>query len=234
MFCCELKRDTLAQVFSCEFCKIYKNTFFYRKPLVAASVFKQFKWNYRLSLKFREYLQLKVVTAMHLLTMAIHEFIYRLNWRITKSYHMIGMVTQECIWQKSIYWNNVVFEQVKTRTTKYLITQPPVFMAFFSLFVIVSLYNLISVPQITHFLLEYAIIPSKTMAKLEITKLCQRSFHLGTELTLYLKQQTNTLRCFSILKFESSLFSNKLFRCIFRSERKVYLYSWKRLNKVLY
>ena len=40
--------------------------------------------------------------------------------------------------------------------------------------------------------------------------------------TLYLKQQTNILRCFSGLKFEKSLFSNKLFRCIFRSERKVY------------
>ena len=27
----------LAEVFSCEFCKISKNTFFYRKPLVASS-----------------------------------------------------------------------------------------------------------------------------------------------------------------------------------------------------
>ena len=33
-----LKRETLAQVFSCEFCKISKNTFCYRTPLVAASV----------------------------------------------------------------------------------------------------------------------------------------------------------------------------------------------------
>ena len=40
--------------------------------------------------------------------------------------------------------------------------------------------------------------------------------------TLYLKQQTNILRYFPSLKFENSLFSNKLFRCIFRSERKVY------------
>ena len=41
-------------------------------------------------------------------------------------------------------------------------------------------------------------------------------------LTLYLKQQTNILLSFSSLKFEKSLFSNELFRCIFRSERKVY------------
>ena len=30
-------KETLAQVFSCEFCKISKNTFFHRTPLVAAS-----------------------------------------------------------------------------------------------------------------------------------------------------------------------------------------------------
>ena len=30
-------KETLAQVFSCEFCEISKNTFFYRTPQVAAS-----------------------------------------------------------------------------------------------------------------------------------------------------------------------------------------------------
>ena len=33
------KKETLAQVFSCEFCEISKNTFYYRTPLVAAFVF---------------------------------------------------------------------------------------------------------------------------------------------------------------------------------------------------
>ena len=32
-----IKIETLEQVFSCEFCKISKNAFSYRKPLVAAS-----------------------------------------------------------------------------------------------------------------------------------------------------------------------------------------------------
>ena len=32
-------KETLAQVFSCKFCEISKNTFFYRIPLVAASSF---------------------------------------------------------------------------------------------------------------------------------------------------------------------------------------------------
>ena len=35
--CNLINKETLAQVFSCEFCEIFKNTFFYRTPLVAAS-----------------------------------------------------------------------------------------------------------------------------------------------------------------------------------------------------
>ena len=35
--CNFIKKETLAQVFPCEFCEISKNTFFYRTPLVAAS-----------------------------------------------------------------------------------------------------------------------------------------------------------------------------------------------------
>ena len=31
------EKETLAQVFSSEFCEIFKNTYFYRIPLVAAS-----------------------------------------------------------------------------------------------------------------------------------------------------------------------------------------------------
>ena len=34
----DLKKETLAQVFSCEFCEIFKDTFFWRTPPVAASV----------------------------------------------------------------------------------------------------------------------------------------------------------------------------------------------------
>ena len=32
-----IKKNPLAQEFSCEFCQIFKNTFFHRTPLVAAS-----------------------------------------------------------------------------------------------------------------------------------------------------------------------------------------------------
>ena len=32
-----IKKDTLAQMFFCEFCEISKNTFYYRTPLVGAS-----------------------------------------------------------------------------------------------------------------------------------------------------------------------------------------------------
>ena len=36
--CNFVKKESLAQVFSCDFCEISKNTFFYRTPLVAVSV----------------------------------------------------------------------------------------------------------------------------------------------------------------------------------------------------
>ena len=42
--CKFIKKETLAQMFSCEFYKISKNTFFYRTPLVAASVFSIFSF----------------------------------------------------------------------------------------------------------------------------------------------------------------------------------------------
>ena len=35
--CNFIKKEALAQVFSCKFCEILKNTFLYRTPLVAAS-----------------------------------------------------------------------------------------------------------------------------------------------------------------------------------------------------
>ena len=39
--CNFIKRETLGQVFSCEFCKISKNTFPYRTPSVSASFVHQ-------------------------------------------------------------------------------------------------------------------------------------------------------------------------------------------------
>ena len=42
--CNFIKKETLAQVFSCEFCEISKNTFFYKTPLVAASNAQEDNW----------------------------------------------------------------------------------------------------------------------------------------------------------------------------------------------
>ena len=36
--CNFIKKEALAQVFSCEFCDISKNTFFHRSPLVTESI----------------------------------------------------------------------------------------------------------------------------------------------------------------------------------------------------
>ena len=54
-FCDLIRKEILAQVFSCEFCEICKNTYFYRTPLVAASVqmklkikFSDWQWSFTL------------------------------------------------------------------------------------------------------------------------------------------------------------------------------------------
>ena len=39
-----IKKEAVAQVFSCKFYEIFKNTFYYRTPLVAASVKKERKF----------------------------------------------------------------------------------------------------------------------------------------------------------------------------------------------
>ena len=47
--CNFIKKKTLGQVFSCEFCDFSKNTYFYRTPLVAASASAQQTMNSRLA-----------------------------------------------------------------------------------------------------------------------------------------------------------------------------------------
>ena len=42
-FSIKLQKEALAQVLSCEFCEISKNTFSYRTPLVAASLWVEFQ-----------------------------------------------------------------------------------------------------------------------------------------------------------------------------------------------
>ena len=53
--CNFIKKETLAQVFSCEFCEISKNIFFYRTPLVVASKLwiQEFFWRIYSFLKCR-------------------------------------------------------------------------------------------------------------------------------------------------------------------------------------
>ena len=49
--CNFIKKETLAQVFSCEICEISKNTCFYRTPPVAATVYKEaFLTNFSISI----------------------------------------------------------------------------------------------------------------------------------------------------------------------------------------
>ena len=48
--CNFIKKETLVQAFSCELCIIFKNTFFYRTPLVTASV----KYKYAVNARFTQ------------------------------------------------------------------------------------------------------------------------------------------------------------------------------------
>ena len=52
-----VKKETLAQEFSCEFCEIFKNTYFYRTPWVATSVGGKYRERpVNLSKKYKVYL----------------------------------------------------------------------------------------------------------------------------------------------------------------------------------
>ena len=50
--CNFIKKEALPQLLSCEFCKISKNTFYYRTPPVAASVKKERKF-FKLAFKLK-------------------------------------------------------------------------------------------------------------------------------------------------------------------------------------
>ena len=83
------------------------------------------------------------------------------------------------------------------------------------------IYNLISVPQFTRFLLGDAIISSKTdphngskkgKRSYGKTKNDKTMLKILLFIRIFYKQQGSILRCFSRLKFEKSLFSNTFFQ----------------------
>ena len=55
--CNFIKKETLAQLFSCEFCEISTSTFFHRTPLMAASVNELVRIDVLLTLLRRQYSQ---------------------------------------------------------------------------------------------------------------------------------------------------------------------------------
>ena len=93
------------------------------------------------------------------------------------------------------------------------------------------IHNLISVLHITQFLLEDAMVSSKTRV-VEARSTRETIVAVKNDKTismilpfirvLYRKLQNNILRGYYSLKFENSLFSNKLSNCKFRSRRVVY------------
>ena len=70
--CSFIKKETLAQVFSCEFCEISKNTFSYRTPPVAASVIT---WSRFARMKFQ------LVQPEQI---SLHDYIWKLNFVLAR------------------------------------------------------------------------------------------------------------------------------------------------------
>ena len=64
--CNFIKKETLAQVFSCEFCEISKNSFFHRTPLVAASIYfkESFLWFGLQTRCFKSLLNTQILTQL--------------------------------------------------------------------------------------------------------------------------------------------------------------------------
>ena len=70
--CNFIKKETLARAFSCEFCKIFKNTFCHRTPLMVASViFAEQNFGY-IRKQIIKFILLKKQNAGKLTNSAIH------------------------------------------------------------------------------------------------------------------------------------------------------------------
>ena len=82
-----IKKETLVQVFSCEFFEISKNTFFHKKPLVAASA------STHISISHKKFLKLKCIC---------------MNINIQSSFYFCRLET--CYWK--LLWKTVKRKRV--------------------------------------------------------------------------------------------------------------------------
>ena len=110
--CNFIKKETLVQVFSCEFCDISKNTYSYRTPLVAAS-----QWCNQVYVKFvsivnfilRQTFFLKLyATLLNLPTKTFLIFVFSFfvfHSTVSAQRRMLHLIqTKQVIW---IWWNHV-------------------------------------------------------------------------------------------------------------------------------
>ena len=74
VFTCNfIKTETLAQVFSYEFCENFKNTYFYRTPVVAASGYFNHIWARQIS---TEFLFFRFIYSLENLLLILFSFFY--------------------------------------------------------------------------------------------------------------------------------------------------------------
>ena len=106
--CSFINKETLAQVFSCEFCEISKNTFLHRAPLVAASaafifffdlqisdILQVRKWRLQLFFKIGVLKNFTILTLKHLCS---NLFLLKLHIFMQLPLKYIKNQTQNLLW----------------------------------------------------------------------------------------------------------------------------------------
>ena len=101
--CNSIKKETLAKIFSCEFCEIFKNTFFYRTPSVA--LLKHVLPTYSVPLKQNgkaDKIKRNFFPRIHIFSRSLSFFLSIGNW-FMQSIVKLGIVPGELV-TKIITW----------------------------------------------------------------------------------------------------------------------------------
>ena len=103
--CNFLKRGTLTQVFSCQFCKTLKSIFFYRTPLVATSGYRKYSTGKKVFdlIKFKKALSFR---NMQIFKFLFNKSQYPCRTDVSQIFHLNSMLWSSfliyCIFHKGL------------------------------------------------------------------------------------------------------------------------------------
>ena len=107
-----IKKETLAQVFSCEFCEISKNIFSYRTPPVAAS--KSFSFCFH-CVSFSTLIPRCISKLLSFSVAFLHPLMHQ-NWMTVMAAYLVFKWAQNF---KGFYWRNLEFHLLKCYLTNH-------------------------------------------------------------------------------------------------------------------